>query len=202
MEDERIVVATRNPGKLAEIMDLLDDTDIEFVSQHELGIEDATETGLTFVENALLKARHATQLTGLCAIADDSGLEVDLLNGAPGIYSARYAGPHSSDADNIVKLLSLLGDTPSEHRSAHFHCVMVFLRHTEDPAPVIAQGVWHGRILSKPRGDNGFGYDPIFFVPSHRCSAAELDTQTKNRLSHRGQAVRQLVEQLKVHWAS
>ena len=199
--DSRVVVATGNPGKLNEIIELLDDTDIEFVSQQELGVIQTEETGMTFVENALAKARRATQQTGLASIADDSGLEVDFIHGAPGICSARFDGPNATDADNTGKLLAELGDAPSEHRSARFQCVMVYLRHATDPAPMIAQGTWHGRILSKPRGEDGFGYDPIFFVPSHRCSVAELDIHTKNRLSHRGQALRNLVEKLKAEWA-
>jgi len=163
------------------------------VPQSHYNVADAEETGLTFVENAILKARNAAQHTGLPALADDSGLEVDALHGAPGIYSARYAGPMASDAENLGKLLAMLKDVPEEKRGAHFQCVLVYLRHALDPTPLICQGAWEGRILTAPRGTSGFGYDPVFFVPSHACSAAELPAETKNVLSHRGQALRQLL---------
>jgi XTP/dITP diphosphohydrolase len=155
------------------------------------------ETGLSFVENAILKARNAAAHSGLAAIADDSGIEVDALAGAPGIYSARFAGPGASDRDNLNKLIKVLKGRPVEERTARFQCLMVYLRHAEDPTPVICQGTWEGVILDAPRGENGFGYDPVFFVPSEGCSSAELDPATKNRLSHRGQALAKLVRYLK-----
>lgn len=170
--------------------------DIQVVSQRELGIEDADETGLSFVENAILKARHAAQASGLPAIADDSGLEVDALNGAPGIYSARFAGPDATDEHNNHKLLKALATLPPEQRTARFQCLLVYLRHAQDPTPLICQGTWEGRILESPCGNNGFGYDPLFWLPEQNCSSAELPPDTKNRLSHRGQALRQLLAKL------
>ena len=191
-----IVLASSNAGKLREFNQLLAGLQLEVVPQSRYRVTDAEETGLTFVENAILKARHAAQHTGLSAIADDSGLEVDALHGAPGIYSARYAGPKASDAENLEKLLGMLKDVPEENRGARFQCVLVYLRHALDPTPLICQGTWEGRILTAARGTSGFGYDPVFFVPSHACSAAELPAQTKNVLSHRGQALRQLLDAL------
>lgn len=189
---ESIVLATNNPGKVREIAQLLAGARIRIVPQAEHGVPEAEETGLTFVENAIIKARQAAGYSGLGAIADDSGLEVDALQGAPGIYSARYAGAGASDEENLAKLLQDLEGRPEEERAARFQCVLVYLRHAADPTPLICQGTWEGRILERPRGQNGFGYDPIFFVPTHACSSAELDPDTKNRLSHRGQALRQL----------
>ncbi len=191
-----IVLASSNPGKVREINQLLADLDLRVKPQGDFGVPDVAETGLTFVENAILKARHAASHTGLPAIADDSGLEVDALNGAPGIYSARYAGPGASDADNLHKLLDALGEVPEAERSARFQCLLVYLRHADDPTPVICQGTWEGRILFAPVGENGFGYDPVFQVPTHGCSSAELDPEVKNALSHRGQALRRLVTAL------
>ncbi len=193
----RVVLATGNVGKLKEIAEMLAGLDIEVVAQRELGISDAEETGLSFAENALLKARHASASSGLPAIADDSGLEVDALDGAPGIYSARYAGAEASDADNNRKLLDALGKLPPEKRTARFQCLMVYLRHAQDPTPIICQGTWEGHILDASRGSNGFGYDPLFFVPTENCSSAELSPELKNRLSHRGQALRKLLEELR-----
>lgn len=193
---KKIVLASNNPGKVREFNALLAGHDIEVVPQSAFDVPEAEETGLTFVENALLKARNAARHTGLPAIADDSGLEVDALKGAPGIYSARYAGPDASDADNVVKLLADLQGIPEAERTARFQCLLVLLRHEADPTPLICQGTWEGRILEAPRGDNGFGYDPVFFVPTHDCSAAELPPEEKNRISHRGQALRCLVERL------
>jgi XTP/dITP diphosphohydrolase len=193
---ERIVLASNNPGKVREINQLLAGAHIQVVPQREYGVSEVAETGLSFVENALIKARHASLHSGLAAIADDSGLEVDALEGAPGIYSARFAGPEASDQDNNAKLLAALGDLPDEARGARFQCVLVYLRHPRDPTPIICQGTWEGRILEAPHGDNGFGYDPLFFVPTHGCSSAELDPATKNQLSHRGQALRRLCEAL------
>ncbi len=191
-----IVLASNNPGKLREIQALLASEALEIIQKGELGIPEAEETGLSFVENALLKARHAARLSGLPAIADDSGLEVDALRGAPGIFSARFAGPNASDEDNLNRVLEELATVPPPERTARFQCLMVSLRHPEDPTPLICQGTWEGSILDAPRGTNGFGYDPVFFVPTEGCSSAELDGETKNRISHRGQALRSLVEAL------
>ena len=193
---ETIVLASNNAGKVREIERLLAESRIHIRPQGEYGVPEAEETGLTFVENAILKARNAARHSGLPAIADDSGLEIDALRGAPGIYSARYAGPGATDEANLRKLLADLAEVPEAERTARFQCVLVYLRHAEDPTPLICQGTWEGRILFEPRGSNGFGYDPIFLVPSHGCSSAELDPDTKNRLSHRGQALRRLQEQL------
>lgn len=194
--DERIVLASNNAGKVREFNQLLAQSHIQIIPQEQLGVSEAEETGLTFVENAILKARNAAAHSGLAAIADDSGLEVDALGGAPGIYSARFAGPGAGDAANLAKLLADLQGVDGDARSARFQCLMVYLRHAADPTPVICQGTWEGSILHRPRGDNGFGYDPVFFVPTHQCSAAELDAPTKNALSHRGQALRKLVAYL------
>lgn len=189
---EAIVLASNNAGKVREINQLLEGAGIRVVPQGDFGVPEADETGLSFVENAILKARNAAQHSGLPAIADDSGIEVDALHGAPGIHSARYAGPRASDADNVAKLLHALDSVPESERDARFQCVLVYLRHAADPTPLICQGTWEGRILRAPRGANGFGYDPVFFVPTHGCSAAELDSMVKNDLSHRGQALRRL----------
>ena len=191
-----IVLASNNAGKVREINQLLADQQIQVSPQREFAIPEAEESGLTFVENALLKARNAAAHSGLPAIADDSGLEVDALRGAPGIYSARYAGPGCSDADNNHQLLLALNGLPEAQRSARFQCVMVYLRHSEDPTPIICQGSWEGRILAAPEGENGFGYDPLFWVEEEGCSAAQLSAERKNQLSHRGQALRQLVRAL------
>ncbi len=189
----RIVLASSNRGKLAEIREVLADSDIELVTQGEFGIGDAEETATTFVENALLKARHAARLSGLPALADDSGICVDALGGAPGLYSARYAGKHGDNAANNAKLLDLLRDVPDTERGAHFHCTLVLLRSADDPAPLIAEGLWRGRILHVPQGAKGFGYDPVFFDPAHG-PAGELDAALKNRISHRGLALARLRE--------
>jgi len=191
-----IVLASSNAGKVREFNQLLGRLQLEVVPQSHYNVADAEETGLTFVENAILKARNAAQHTNLPALADDSGLEVDALHGAPGIYSARYAGPNASDAENLEKLLGMLKDVPEGKRGARFQCVLVYLRHALDPTPLICQGTWEGRILTRPRGTNGFGYDPVFFVPTHACTAAELPPDVKNALSHRGQALRQLLASL------
>ena len=185
----RLVLASGNAGKLDELRALLAGDGFDLVAQSELGVEDVEETGSTFVENALLKARHAARRTGLPAIADDSGLCVDALGGAPGLYSARYAGPHGDAAANIAKLLDALADVPDAQRTAHFQAVVVLLRHAGDPQPIIAEGRWPGRILHAPRGVRGFGYDPVFLDPDHGASAAELDPALKNRISHRGRAL-------------
>ena len=191
-----VVLASNNPGKVREINQMLAGLHLTVIPQSERGVPEAEETGLSFVENAILKARNAARHTGLPAIADDSGIEVDYLNGAPGIYSARYAGKGASDEQNLRKLLDDLVGVPEAERTARFQCLMVYLRHEFDPTPVICQGTWEGRILLEPRGANGFGYDPVFFVPTHNCSSAELPPEVKNKLSHRGQALRALVSAL------
>lgn len=186
---KKILLASNNPAKVREIQAILAERDFRVVPQAELGIAEADETGLTFVENALLKARHAAYHSGLPAIADDSGLEVDILGNAPGVYSARYAGLGATDADNNAKLLEALLGVPLVQRTARFRCVMVYLRHAGDPSPLIAEGTWPGLILEEARGTAGFGYDPLFYVPERGCASAELDPEEKNRLSHRGQAL-------------
>lgn len=192
----RILLASSNPGKLREINTLLKGAAINVASQAEFGVPDVEETGLSFVENAIIKARNGAKHTGMPTIADDSGLEVDALAGAPGIYSARYAGSGATDADNLNKLLADLEGTKESARTARFQCVMVYLRGPNDPTPLICQGTWEGRILVQPQGQNGFGYDPVFYVPTHKCSAAELPDDEKNRLSHRGIALRELINKL------
>jgi len=193
----RIVFASSNPGKIKELQTLLRDfSTIDLITQSSLGVEDVPETGLTFVENALLKARNACEVTKLPAIADDSGLSVNVLNGAPGIYSARYAGPGASVEEFNNKVLQEMKNVPAPLRQAAYHCVLVYLSHAEDPTPLICHGVWRGSILEKPVGSGGFGYDPIFYVPTEKCSAAELPQDLKNQLSHRGQALRMLIQKL------
>lgn len=193
----KLVLATGNQGKLAELRQLLEGTGIQVLPQSDFGVPDAEETGLSFIENAILKARHAAAHTGLPAMADDSGIEVDALNGAPGIYSARYAGVHGDDAANNARLLAALEGLPTAERGARFYCAVAFLRHAEDPTPVIAEGIWEGRILESARGEGGFGYDPLFFDPALDRSAAELDPAEKNRVSHRAQALRAIAERLR-----
>src|SRR5690242_944189 len=188
----RLVLASGNHGKLAEFEHLLAGSGFEVVTQGTLGVLDIEETGTTFVENALLKARHAARITRLPALADDSGLCVEHLDGAPGLYSARYAGSHGDAAANRAKLLHALEGVPAERRGAFFICVLVLLRHADDPAPLIAEGRWHGRVLEAERGDLGFGYDPLFLPDGQTLSAAELEPALKNRLSHRGQALAKL----------
>ena len=192
----KLVLASNNAGKLAEFNRLLGGSGMQAVPQAELGVGDIAETGLTFVENALLKARHAARETGLPALGDDSGLCVDALDGAPGLYSARYAGPGGDAARNIAKLLDALRDVPDERRTARFCCALVVLRQPEDPQPLIAEGRWEGRILHAPRGSRGFGYDPVFLDPENNLSAAELDPAIKNRISHRGRALELLRQRL------
>lgn len=192
----KLVLASGNAGKLAEFNQLFAGAGIEVVTQTSLGVEDAEETGLTFVENALLKARHASSLTGLPALADDSGLCVDALGGAPGLYSARYAGAHGDHAANIARLLGELEGLDDARRGAHFHCTLVAVRHAADPDPLIAQGRWRGRILAAGRGAGGFGYDPVFLDPATGLSAAELSPEQKNARSHRGLALTRLVPAL------
>ena len=193
---QQIVLASSNAGKLKEFNQVLKGLDFEVLPQSRFDVPDADETGLSFVENAILKARHASRISGLPALADDSGLEVDLLDGAPGIYSARFAGDGANDADNNQKLVQMLSGFPEEQRTARFQCLLVFMRHADDPTPLICQGTWEGRIVTEPRGSNGFGYDPLFYIPALDCCSAELAPEQKNRLSHRGQAVALLVERL------
>lgn len=191
-----LILATENKGKLIEIQHCLQDFDLEILPQSKFKIDSIPETGKTFIENALIKARHVSLATGMPALADDSGLVIDVLNGEPGIFSARYAGKHGDNEANNKKVLQQMHNVPSKDRGAHFYCVMALLRHADDPAPLISTGIWHGAILTEPVGEHGFGYDPIFYVPSQHCSAAELDLTLKNRLSHRGQALQKLKQKL------
>jgi XTP/dITP diphosphohydrolase len=191
-----LVVATGNKGKLNEISQLLAPLNITVRGQQDFAIAEIEETGLTFVENAILKARNTCAHTGKPALADDSGIEVDALDGVPGIYSARYAGVGASDAANVDKLLKALHGVPEQERAARFQCVMVYLRHANDPTPIICQGTWEGRIAFEPAGANGFGYDPVFWVPQHQCTAAQLSPAVKNSLSHRGQALQKMLAAL------
>ena len=194
---KRIVIASGNAGKIKEIESYLKDFDLELISQKELNISEVPETGLTFIENALIKARHAAAASGLPALADDSGLVIEALHNAPGIRSARYAGEDCSDEANIKKVLLEMERFPDEtQRHAYFYCCMVLIRHTQDPAPLIATGAWHGVLLKERQGEKGFGYDPVFYVPTHQCSAAELGVTEKNKVSHRGMALQQLQRQL------
>lgn len=195
MSRMRVVLATANPGKLRELGALLAPFNVEVLSKAVFSQEDVAEAGLTFVENALLKARHAARVSNLPAIADDSGLAVDALQGAPGIYSARYAGASATDEDNLQKLLHELDATP-EPRTAHYCCALVYLRWAEDPFPVVCQASWSGHILRERRGSGGFGYDPVFWLPDRQLTAAELSAADKNRLSHRGQALHALIAEL------
>jgi XTP/dITP diphosphohydrolase len=191
----KLVLASGNPGKIAEMRDLLGDVGIEGVPQRELGIADIEESAPTFIENAILKARHAARASGLPSLGEDSGLCVDALGGAPGLYSARYAGSPGEPAANIAKLLESMRDTPAEQRGAYFYCALVLLRRPDDPMPLVCEGVWEGRILEAPRGRGGFGYDPVFYDPLVGLSAAEMDLGAKHRVSHRGQAL------MKLRWA-
>jgi XTP/dITP diphosphohydrolase len=192
-----IVLASGNPGKLREFAQILESFNYKVVPQSQFDVPDVPETGLSFVENALIKARNAAQCTGLPAMSDDSGIEVDALSGAPGIYSARFAGVSASDDDNNRLLLEKLKGVSDAQRTARYHCVIVYMQHANDPMPLIYQGSWEGRILYEPRGEYGFGYDPFFYVPTHDCTSAELSPEVKNQLSHRGQALRALQSELK-----
>jgi XTP/dITP diphosphohydrolase len=189
-----IVLATGNQGKVKELSHLLATHNIEIKPQSEFNVDEVAETGTTFVENAIIKARHAAKITGLPAIADDSGLEVDALNGEPGVYSARYAGENASDSDNTNKLLKALENTPDELRTARFHCVLVYMKHENDPTPIICHGVWEGTITREKMGEQGFGYDPIFWQEAQQKTSAQLPRDLKNSLSHRGQALEKLVK--------
>ena len=193
---QKVVLASNNKGKVRELGQMLAQLDMEVLPQSQFNAGEVEETGLTFVENAILKARHAAKVSGLPAIADDSGLEVDALNGASGIYSARFAGSVASDQDNLQKLLADIKDVPDEQRTARFQCLLVYMRHAEDPTPLIYQGTWEGIITREPLGDNGFGYDPVFYVPEHQCTSAQLSPEQKNQLSHRGQALHKLLDSL------
>lgn len=196
--NRQLVLATANAGKLRQFQELLASCEIDVRPQNQFGVDPVEETGLTFVENAILKARHASAATGLPALSDDSGLEVDHLNGAPGIYSARFAGEGASDADNNRKLLEQLAGVTTDQRTARYQCVLVYMRHAQDPTPIICQAAWEGRILEAPTGEGGFGYDPIFFDPAYQCSSAQMDSNVKAKVSHRGQAMAQLLDALRV----
>jgi XTP/dITP diphosphohydrolase len=193
---KKIVLASNNEGKVREINAMLAGHNLQIISQSEFSVPEIEETGLTFVENAILKARNAASHTGLPAIADDSGIEIPALNGQPGIYSARYAGIGASDEENLYKLIDEIRKLPEEKRQARFICLMVYMRHAEDPVPLIAEGIWDGIAVTEPKGKNGFGYDPMFFVPTHQCMSAELPPEVKNSISHRGQALKKLINQL------
>ncbi|WP_441002866.1 XTP/dITP diphosphatase [Pseudocolwellia agarivorans] len=191
-----VVLATGNQGKVKELSNLLAQHAIEVVPQSNFNVPEVPETGTTFVENAIIKARHAAKITGLPAIADDSGLEVDALNGAPGVYSARYAGENATDTDNTDKLLNALSNVPTAERTARFHCVLVYMKHAEDPTPIICHGVWEGSITTEKLGEQGFGYDPVFWQDEQQMTSAQLPRDLKNSLSHRGQALALLVKEL------
>ena len=198
-EFEKIVLASSNPGKVREINRLFADCGIEVVPQSDYDVPDIAETGTTFVENAIIKARHAAQHTGLPAIADDSGIEVDALHARPGVRSARYAGENASDEDNNNRMLEELRGVPDAERTARYQCLIVFMRDHTDPVPIITQGSWEGRILEAPRGTGGFGYDPIFYVPTHECSGGELPLEVKNTISHRAIALNAMLEEFRKH---
>jgi XTP/dITP diphosphohydrolase len=193
---KKIVLATGNKGKVKELATMLSGLSIEVLPQSDFAVTEVAETGSTFIENAIIKARHASKHTGLPAIADDSGLAVDALGGAPGVYSARYSGENATDQSNITKLLGAMADVPHDKRQAKFLCVLVYMRHADDPSPIICQGEWCGEIMTEPQGDNGFGYDPIFWVNQQNSSSAQLSSQQKNALSHRGKALKLLLAQL------
>lgn len=192
-----IVLATTNSGKLKDYKSLFDNHQIQLISQAELNIPEIEETGLTFIENAILKARNACEISGLAALGDDGGLVVDALNGAPGLYSARYAGKNASPAENIQKLLKELDKIPNASRSAHLYLTIVYLRHAKDPNPIICEGTWNLEVMHEPKGTEGFGYLPILYVPTHQCAASELSIEERTRINHRGQAFRKLIEALK-----
>lgn len=194
---DKIVLATGNKKKVEEINALLAEMNYQVIPQSEFNVDSVPETGTTFVENAIIKARHAAEVTGLPAIADDSGIEVDALLGQPGVYSARYSGEQATDASNLQKLLTDMQGVPPVLRTARYWCVLVYMRHAKDPTPVICQASWEGSLATEPSGNNGFGYDPIFMVPDMDCTAAELEPATKNHLSHRGKALTMLVQALK-----
>jgi len=193
---QRVVLASANAGKLRELNALLAGHGMDVVPQSDFEIPSIEETGASFVENAIIKARHAARLSGLAAIADDSGLMVDALEGAPGVYSARYAGPAASDSENLQLLLDNMGDIPESHRGARFVCLVVYMRHPRDACPIVCEGIWPGRIADAPRGEGGFGYDPAFYLDDHGCTSAELEPARKNTISHRARAMRALLARL------
>jgi XTP/dITP diphosphohydrolase len=193
---KQVVLASNNSGKLTEITHILSGANIELLPQSNFNVTEVEETGKTFVENALIKARHASALSGKAAIADDSGIEVDVLNGAPGIYSARYAGEGATDEDNLKLLIDKVLASGVRNPVARYQCVLVYLRHADDPMPLIAEGTWEGHIVTEPVGENGFGYDPIFYVPDHHCTSAQLDPKEKNKISHRGIALKKLADKI------
>ena len=193
---KQVVLASNNSGKLTEITHILSGANIELLPQSNFNVTEVEETGKTFVENALIKARHASALSGKAAIADDSGIEVDVLNGAPGIYSARYAGEKATDEDNLKLLIDKVLASGVRNPVARYQCVLVYLRHADDPMPLIAEGTWEGHIVTEPVGENGFGYDPIFYVPDHHCTSAQLDPKEKNKISHRGIALKKLADKI------
>jgi len=197
-EKKIIVIASGNPGKLRELSALMQGLDVELHPQSDFNVPEAEEIGLTFVENAILKARNAAKVSGHPAIADDSGIEIDYLNGAPGIYSARFSGPNATEEENNQKLLDELKGVSEAQRTARYFSSIVYMRHAEDPAPIIAEGIWEGVILTEPRGEGGFGYDPLFYLPEHGCASAELSAEYKNRISHRGIALRELTKKLEL----
>lgn len=194
---KKLVIASGNAGKLREFAALLAPLDYEVHTQSELGVKDVPETGTTFVENAIIKARNAAAHTGLPALADDSGIEVDALNGAPGVYSARFSAPNATDEKNNALLVEKLTNVPEAERTARYRAVLVYMRNAEDPSPIICEGSWEGVIQLSPEGEGGFGYDPYFFLPSHGCTSAMLSKEEKNSISHRGKALQQLLEKMK-----
>lgn len=193
---QKLVIASANKGKLRELSALLEPLNFEVHTQAEFNVPDVPETGTTFVENAIIKARNAAEHTGLPAVADDSGIEVDALDGAPGVYSARFSAPDATDEKNNALLVEKLAAVAEEKRTARYRAVIVYMRHARDPSPIICEGSWEGSIVLEPRGDGGFGYDPYFWVPTHGCTSAQLTAEQKNALSHRGQALRELVSKL------
>ena len=192
----KVILATGNKGKVKELARMLSGLQIDVLPQSDFAVSDVPETGTTFVENAIIKARHAAKQTGLPAIADDSGLAVSALGGQPGVYSARYSGEDATDQTNIVKLLKVMADVPTQKRQAKFLCVLVFMRHEDDPTPIMFQCEWHGHISTEQHGENGFGYDPVFWVDEKNCSSAQLSSEQKNLLSHRGKALKLLLAEL------
>jgi len=194
---QKLVIASGNKGKLRELAALLEPLDYQVHTQAEFNVPDVAETGTTFVENAIIKARHAAEITGLPAVADDSGIEVDALDGAPGVYSARFSAPDATDAKNNALLVEKLRNVAESERTARYRAVIVYMRHARDPSPIICEGSWEGRIVLQPRGEGGFGYDPYFYLDTHHCTSAELTAEQKNAISHRGQALQQLVHRLK-----
>jgi len=201
MKNQKVVLASGNRGKLREFITMFSELGLNIIPQTELGVGDIAETGTTFVENAIIKARYASEITGLPAVADDSGIEIDYLKGAPGIYSARFSGDENgqgaTDENNNLKVLELLKGVPQEQRTARYQCILVFMEHAKDPTPIICQAAWEGIILDKEIGENGFGYDPLFWLPEYQCTSAQLAPEEKNKISHRGKALEDLYQQIK-----